>query len=147
MSESASREKSAAGRWVLIVLLVGLVVGLALSETISVPQAPRPGGPGSPPPPPQQHQFSQVMLLLSTVSLALLAALLVVYGRIYRSTRAPYVLGLFVFLLALLFESLLSSPLLFTAFGVGPGGVSGFLAVGQLLMSAALAIFLYLSLQ
>jgi hypothetical protein len=87
------------------------------------------------------------MVVLSTVSIAFLLALLVVYGRTYRTTGAPYVLGLFVFLLVLLLETVLNSPLLFTAFGVAPGGVSRFLAFGQLLMSVALGIFLYLSLQ
>jgi hypothetical protein len=125
---------------------VGFLVGLALSAVVTVPQGPPPSGPGAPPPP--APESSKVMLVLSTVSIALLLALLVVYGRTYRTTRAPYVLGLFVFLFVLLLESVLNSPILFSAFGVGPGnGLGRLLAFGQALMCAALALFLYLSLQ
>jgi uncharacterized membrane protein YedE/YeeE len=152
MGASVERAKSwDAGRWVLIVLLVGLVVGLVLALVAPTPPAPGPPGPGGGGPggPGQgSPSSSRPTLVLSTVSLALLVALLVVYGRTYRTTRAPYVLGLVLFLFVLLVQGILSSPLVFSAVGVGPGsGLGRLLEVAQFLMCAALALFLYLSLQ
>jgi hypothetical protein len=131
--------------WVLIIVGVGLALGAVLAWTVHVPPNPALGAPMGPPPPPVA--VTQANVLFSTVALVLLAALLGVYARIYRTTRAPYVLGLLVFLGALVCETALNSPLLFTAFGLGPGNLGRFLALSDLLFSAGLAIFLYLSLQ
>ncbi len=139
------RSFGSAGVWVLLVVVVGVGLGTLLALTLPGPPAGPPSGPGAGPIPP--HALNVAMVVLSSVSIALLLALLVVYGRTYRTTRAPFVLGLWVFLLALLLESILSSPLLFTAFGVGPGSLGRFLTFGQLLMCVALTIFLYLSLE
>jgi hypothetical protein len=144
MAAESGRDMWHAGRWMIVVLGVGLLVGLALAFTVHVPAGPPPG-PGAPPVP--STTIAQLALVLSTLNLALLVALLVVYGRTYRTTRAPFMLGLWVFLLALLLENVLISPLLFTAFGAGPGGLGRFLTVGQFLMSVALSVFLYLSLE
>ena len=144
MAEAKEHGGSRASRWVLLVLGVGLLVGLALAFVVRVPVGPS-AGPGGPP----AHPASVVQraLVLSTVNVALLGALLVVYSRTYRSTHAPFVLGLEVFLLALLLANVLNSPLLFAAFHVGPGALGPLLLFGQLLMAVALATFLYLSLE
>jgi|HubBroStandDraft_4_1064222.scaffolds.fasta_scaffold858250_2 hypothetical protein len=149
MDEPRDAVGSRAALWVLAVIVIGLVVGLALALLVPVPAGPGapPRQPGSPPPPPGAQPFAQAMVVLSSVSIAELLALLVVYGRTYRTTQAPYMLGLFVFLLALLMETLLTSPFLLIAFGTGPGSLGRFLALGQLLMAVALGIFLYLSVQ
>lgn len=130
--------------WVFIVLAIGLGAGAVLAFTLHVPPNVGPGHPGPPPPP---AAVTRTTVLLSTLSMVLVLALVVVYARSYRTTRAPYVLGLLVFLAALFGETLLNSPLLFTAFGLGPGNLGRFLAWSYLLMSAGLSIFLYLSLQ
>jgi hypothetical protein len=70
-----------------------------------------------------------------------------VYARNYWATRAAYTLGLTVFLAVLFVESAVNSPLLMGAFGLAPGFLGRFLTIGGLLMSIALSIFLYLSLQ
>ena len=62
-------------------------------------------------------------------------------------SHASFVFGLLVILVALLLENILNSPLLFTAFNAGPGGLGRFLTIGQFLMAVALAVFLYLSLE
>jgi hypothetical protein len=131
--------------WVLIVVAVGLALGAALALTVHVPPNTGPGGPPQPPPP--SVAATQLDVLLSTLTMVLVVSLLVVYGRIYRATRAPYVLGLLVVLGALFLGTVLNSPLLFTAFQLGPGDLGRFLAISDLLMSAGLATFLYLSLQ
>jgi hypothetical protein len=145
MSEQAKARPWNAAVWVLVVLAIGLVIGVGLALTVHVPQNPGPPGPPGPAPPP--IAVTQTSVVLSTVCLVLLGALVVVYGRIFRATRAPYVLGLLVFLVVLLFTTAVNSPLLFTAFGIGPGNLGRFLALGELLLGAALSIFLYLSLQ
>jgi hypothetical protein len=145
MSEPTGRHSWSAAVWVLIVLVVGLVVGAGLAISVHVPQNPGPPGPPGPAPPPVA--VTQTSVLLSTVCLTLLAALVLVYGRNYLATRAPYVLGLLIFLTVLFVTTAVNSPLLFTAFGIGPGNLGRFLVVSELLLSAALSIFLYLSLQ
>jgi len=144
MNEGAKGHPWSAGVWVLIVLLVGLLLGAGLAFAVHVPpNSGPPGPPGSSPPP---IAVTQTVVVLSTLSLVLLAALILVYGRIYRDTRAPYTLGLLAFLAVLLLQTAVNSPLVFTAFGLGPGSLGRFLALGDLLMSAALTLFLYLSL-
>lgn len=131
--------------WVLVVLAIGLGAGTVLALAVHVPANPPMPGSGVPPPPPVA--VTQAVVLFSTLSVVLVAALLVVYGRIYRATGAPYVLGLLVVLGAVLCGTVLNSPILFTAFHLGPGNLGRFLALSDLLLSAGLAIFLYLSLQ
>ncbi len=142
------KEKGSSGRaaiWVLGVIAIGLGAGAALALTVHVPPN-TPGG-GPPPPPPPPTVVTQLTVLLSTLSVVLVVALVVVYGRIYGATRAPYVLGLLAFLSAVLLGLVLNSPLLFTVFHLGPGNLGRFLALSDLLMSFGLAVFLYLSLQ
>jgi hypothetical protein len=145
MEEKGSGRTWSAANWVLIVVVIGLALGTALALTVHVPQASPPAGPPGAPPPPTA--VTQANVLLSTLCLVLLASLLAVYVRSYLATRAPYVLGLVIFLVALFFETALNSPLLFTAFGLGPGSLGRFLALSDLVLSGALSIFLYLSLQ
>lgn len=144
MEAEGERGSARSVGWMLLVVLVGLAVGVLLAYTVPLPPG-GPSGPGGPPIP--NSTVTRGMIVLSTLSMALLVALLVVYGRTYRNTRAPFILGLWVFLVALLLETVLTSPLLFIAFGAGPGGLGRFLTFGQLLMCVALGIFLYLSLE
>ena len=128
--------------WVGIVLAVGLAAGAVLGWLLPVPHG---AGPPSPPPPPAWS--TRLGVTISTLDLVLLLSLLVVYVRSYLRTRAPYTLGLAVFLGVLFVESAVSSPLLFSAFGLSPGPLGRFLDAGGILLSAALGLFLYLSLQ
>lgn len=145
MEEKKKGSSWNAAIWVLVVVAIGLALGGGLALSVHVP--PNAGPPGPPAPQPPPLAVTQANVLFSTLGMVLLAALLVVYGRIYRTTRAPYVLGLLVVLGALFCGTLLNSPLLFTAFGLGPGNLGRFLALSDLLLSAGLSIFLYLSLQ
>lgn len=140
MGEQHQRPMWNAAVWVLIVVSIGVALGAVVALTVRVP-----AGPPMPPPPPAA--VAQLAVLLSVVCLALLTALVVVYVRNYRVTRAPYVLGVLVFLAALLFETALNSPLAFAAFGLGPGSLGRFLVASELVMAVALSIFLYLTLQ
>lgn len=142
MNETDQGRAWGAGSWVLLVAAIGLLAGVALAFVLPIPQGPV--QPGAPPPSPW---IAQLGVISSALSLSLLAALLWVYARSLRTTRAPYLLGLVVFLVVLLIETAVSSPFFLFAFGLGPGALGRFLTLGGFLMSAALAIFLYLTLQ
>lgn len=137
---------------VLLIVAVGLIAGVVLfaaEPSVVPPSLPQcPPGPGCPMSAPSSgFGYVQAAVILSTLAMALLAALFVVYARTYRETRAPFILGLLFFLLALLLETVLTSPFVFTGLGLPPGRLAPYLTFGQLFMDAALAIFLYLSLQ
>lgn len=127
--------------WTLTVILIALFAGILLALI------PRPDRPGPGPGPGAFQTFDDLVVILSTIGMALLAALLVVYAKTYADTRAWSALGLFFVLVALLFEAALSSPLLIGAFGHPLGGLGPFLLVSSAFRTVALAVFLYLSLQ
>lgn len=142
---------------VLLIVVIGAVAGVVLATAapavvppLSCPPPPSPNAPVVPCPASPQNTGSgyvQAEVVLSTLAMLLLVALLVVYVRTYRDTRAPFMIGLVLFLLALLVETVLTSPFIYTGLGFPPGKLAPFLTIGQLFMDAALAIFLYLSLQ
>jgi hypothetical protein len=96
-------------------------------------------------------------VILSTVGMALLVALLVVYSRTYLQTRANFILGLVVVLFALLFQAILTNPV-YLSFAEPyptfpnplrraslPPGFSS--PIADIFMIIAYAVFLYLSLE
>ncbi|MGI0055264.1 MAG: hypothetical protein ACREB9_00365 [Thermoplasmata archaeon] len=142
VKESPSEKSWSAEIWLTIVVAIGVAAGAILALALRLPPGLYP--PGTPPLPPW---VAQIGVIFSTLSLVLLLALLSVYVRSYRTTRAPYLLGLVIFLVVLFVEITINSPLVLTGFGLGPGILGRFFALGGILMSAALSILLYLSLQ
>ncbi len=139
-------KKSTAGKlWVVVVLLLGLVAGVLLSDLATLPEESREpffrGVPVFNPDP-----SIRLHIVLTTVQVALMLSLVIVYLRIYSETRANFALGLVIVLSALLLQTLLSYPLVLGTGGVilVPGVLStlaDFFAVG------AYTVFLYLSLE
>jgi hypothetical protein len=129
--------------WVLLTLAAGIAGGLLMSALSPAPLLE--------PRPPREFfrlaSHSDVDMLLSSVGIALLAALLIVYVRTYRQTGANFVMGLVFVLLALLVQSAVSSPMLIGVFGHPLGPLASFFLVADVFKSAAFALFLYLSLQ
>jgi hypothetical protein len=126
--------------WVPFVLAVGIVVGLIASYLAPSPFVPFRFGP---------DQFREVLtwhILLSTVSIALLVALFLVYFRIYAQTGARFALGIMVVLFALLIQQLFQYPLLLGLAGPFPVGQGLYLSFADLFTIVAYTIFLYLSL-
>jgi hypothetical protein len=76
-----------------------------------------------------------------------LVALVVVYVKMYRETKANFSLGLVIMLGALLLHSLISYPLLLVREGQIPIGPGEFLSTADIFMVVAYAVFLYLSLE
>jgi hypothetical protein len=142
---SPRRTNRGAGVWVPVTVVAGLLLGIV--EVLSWPIHPGPAGghgPGGPMAPPAAVEFFAVF---SAIDVALLVALVVVYARTFRETRAQFALGLLVFLLVLLFEAFASSPFVFALFGLQPGNLGPFLLLGAILEMVALVIFLALSLE
>jgi hypothetical protein len=140
--------------WVPIVLAIGFVAGEVLSYETAIPQFPGGGGPFCFTchfhPFPSNPLFGY-HVLLTTVEVALLVALVVVYGRMYVETKANFALGLVVVLIALLAQALLSYPILQGLIGpLYPG--SGYSSEAVDILAAdifticAYTVFLYLSL-
>ena len=127
-------------------LLIGVLAGVALSAAPLPVRMPAGSGHG-----PgwgfQLETATDYDVILSTVGIALLVALLVLYGKVYGETRARFILGLVVVLLAFLLESVLSSPLIYGSFGEATGDLGTFLALADVFKLVALTVFLYLGLE
>ncbi len=127
----------------MIVLALGISFGAVLSLFAQV----RFIGPGRPPPFAVIEPVLTARVILSTTSVALLLALVVVYLRIYAETKANFAAGIVVLLSALLLHSLISYPLLVVRMGDIATGAGEFLSTADIFMVVAYAIFLYLSLE
>ncbi len=130
--------------WVFLVVAIGAGIGgiLWVSHPLTAMAGPPPpGGPAG------STNLGRVAGVASLVDLALLVALIVVYVRTYRDTKARFALGLVLFLLALTVQTATSSLPLIRALGFGFGALGGFFLVSAVFESLALAIFLYLSLE
>lgn len=135
--------------WVPIVLLVGLVAGelISLAVTTETPQYRFGGGP-----PFFFHNFPtdplfQFHIVLTTINVALLVSLVVVYGKMYTETRANFALGLVVVLFALLVQAVLTYPIFDSLIGpptIEPGLSS---LAADVFTICAYTLFLYLSLE
>lgn len=112
MNTEKAPKKGPSKLWLPIVLLVGLVSGLLLYFWSSLNTyyyfgfQRVPFQPGFGP-----ETFGELHIILSTVSISLLIALLVVYGRTYLQTKANFMFGLLVVLFALLLQALTTFPI------------------------------------
>ena len=143
MQKSERRGAGGARMWVPVVLVAGVVAGILLSALPTSQTLPPGHGHG------WGFRFTtpeDADVILSTVSIALLVALLVVYLRIYRETKAGFSLGLAAVFFTLLLESVLTSPLVYGAFGQTSDGLGTFLLIADVLKIAAFTALLYLSL-
>ncbi|MDH2900057.1 MAG: hypothetical protein PXY39_03725 [archaeon] len=138
--------------WVIIVLLIGAIVGI-ISFLLIAPHLVLRGGPltffGAPLKIDELFTFIAEHIILSTVSIALLVSLVFVYARIYGQTKANFALGIFIVLLALLLDEILTYPILqlFTS-GLSTTDLYYSLpTLGDVLTILAYSVFLYLSLQ
>jgi hypothetical protein len=138
------QKRSVAGKlWVPVVVIVGTILGIAsykiATELSGFPHFNRFGQPFGP------DVYLEFHIIFSTVGIALLVALIVVYARTYLQTRANFILGLLVVLFALLLQSLLTYPVLLeleTGFAI-----EVFSPVADVFTIIAYTVFLYLSLE
>ena len=80
------------------------------------------------------------------MEVALLVALVVIYGRMYLETSANFALGLVFVLVALLVQTLLSNPVLEDLVGQVPIGPGYSTPAADIFTMFAYTVFLYLSL-
>jgi len=85
--------------------------------------------------------------VFSTINMALLIILLLVYVDIYRKTRSEFTVGLIIFSVILFLYALTSNPLVMWAFGFRPFGLGPFALLPELFTFAALIVLLYLSIR
>jgi magnesium-transporting ATPase (P-type) len=155
----SEKKRNTSKLWLPAVIAIGYLIGV-LSYLAVMPELIQQPFAG------EFDTFLEFHIILSTIGMSLLVALVVVYARIYSQTRAKFVLGLLVILVALLLQSVFNYPVF-----VGmmepppfPGGwqgpelhffanfnppfPSGFSSpISDIFMIVAYAIFLYLSLE
>ena len=132
--------------FVPLLILVGAILGLVPALNLER-EFPRNGFPPIPGFGYGPFEYLQYHVVLSTVSLVLLLALIVVYSRSYIQTRANFMLGLLVVLFALLLEGMLRSPLLHL-YLTGTVEIDAFYSpVSDVFTIIAYSVFLYLSLE
>lgn len=81
-----------------------------------------------------------LMVGINLVSIGLLLALLIIFVGTWRKTKAPFTLGLVIFVGVLLLEDLVRVRRIF-----GVGGGPGLVLLPEVLELAALAVLLYLA--
>lgn len=125
-----------------LVLVVGITVGVLLSVIVPVPYGPGPFGFSN-----ELRTLLIIHTVLSTVSVALLVAIVFVYLRIYSETGARFALGILVVMFALLLQSLFQYPLFLGHVGSFSLGFGPYLSSADVFTIAAYTILLYLSLE
>lgn len=143
---AAAPKKSAVGKlWVVVALLAGIVAGVLLAGLATLPEESR--NPFfrrvpvfNPDPSIRLH------IILTTVEVALMVSLVIVYLKVYSETRAKFALGLVAVLSALLLQTVFSYPLVLGTEGVilVPGPLT---TLADFLTIGAYTVFLYLSLE
>ena len=126
-----------------LVIAIGIFVGVTFSYLVPLPY-------GVGPLAFFVNQIRNLLILdmvMSTVSISLLIALVVVYLRIYAKTGANFALGILVVMFALLLQALFRYPLVLAFVGRIEFQSVSFLTVADIFSIAAYSIFLYLSLE
>ena len=128
--------------WVPVVIFIGTLIGILsyelASESAEFPHFGSRFGP---------DLWLEFHVIFSTIGMALLVALILVYARTYLQTKANFILGLLVVLFALLLQALLTYPV-FLELEVAPGFVIAFFSpVADVFTIIAYTVFLYLSLE
>lgn len=83
--------------------------------------------------------------IISTINIALLAILILIYVDIYLRTRSPFTIGLVIFAFVFLVRDLTSSPFITSMYGFRAYGLGPFAFLPSLFELVALSVLLYLS--
>jgi hypothetical protein len=97
---------------------------------------------------PGDYQYFYVAnAIISTINIALLAILALIYVSIYIKTRSQFTIGLIIFALVFLVQNVTSSPFITSPFGFRAYGLGPFAFLPGLFEFVALTILLYLSIK
>jgi len=143
---AAEPKHSTVGKlWVVVVLLVGLIAGILVSDLATLPAGSRTGI-GRLFPQFNPDPSIRLHIVLTTVEVTMLVALVVVYVKVYSETRARFALGLVAVLSALFLQTIFSYPLILGTQGIIliPGKLT---TLADFLTLGAYTVFLYLSLE
>lgn len=91
--------------------------------------------------------FYAAYTIISTINIALLVILTLIYISIYLKTRSQFTIGLIIFALVFLVKDLTSSPLITSLLGFRAYGLGPFELLPGLFECFALSILLYLSIK
>jgi len=89
--------------------------------------------------------FYAAYTVLSTINIALLVVVTLIYIDVYIKTRSQFTIGLVIFALVFLVKDVTSSPLVISYFRFRPYGLGPFEFLPGLFEFFALTILLYLS--
>ena len=133
-------------------LIFAILVVVAIFATFWVITQSRPQFPGfqqrgTPPNfiPGDLEFFYAAYTILSTINIALLVVLTLIYIDIYNKTRSPFTIGLIIFASVFLMKDVTSSPLVISLFRFRAYGLGPFEFLPGLFEFFALSILLYLS--
>jgi hypothetical protein len=104
---------------------------------------PPPGGPI----PGDFQYFYFANTIISTINIALLAILVIIYYNIYIKTRSQFTVGLIIFALVFLVQNVTSNPFIASPFGFRAYGLGPFEFLPSMFEFIALTILLYLSIR
>jgi len=83
--------------------------------------------------------------IISTINIALLAILAIIYVNIYIKTRSQFTIGLIIFALVFLVQNVTLSPFISAPFGFRAYGLGPFAFLPSMFEFVALTVLLYLS--
>jgi len=89
--------------------------------------------------------YYTVKMVVSSINVTLMTILLITYVSLYKKTKSEFTLGLMIFSIVLLFNTLTSNPLLHWVFGFSAFGLGPFAMLPDLFTLVALVILLYLT--
>jgi len=138
--------------WLLLILLLILAVTAILAATWAASTFWYPRFPWRqrerPPFIPGDIEFFYIAkTVVSTINIALLIFLLLIYANIYRKTRAEFTIGLIIFSATLLLYAIASNPIIISIFGFRMFGLGPFALLPDLFTFAALIVLIYLSIK
>jgi hypothetical protein len=89
--------------------------------------------------------FYTVQTVVSSVNVALLIILLIIYIDIFRKTKSEFTIGLLIFSMVLLLYALFSNPIIHWLFGFRSYGLGPFAMLPHIFTFVALTVLLYLT--
>lgn len=130
-----------------ILILVGLMAAFWAAATLYAPLEVRL--------PPGTHHlirydfefFYFAHAIISTINVALLIILLIMFISVYRKTKSEFSFGLIIFGFAFLLKDIVSSPFMVSVFSFYASGLGPFIVLPDIFEFAALTALLYLNIK
>jgi len=126
--------------WTIVgtLIVVGLVTAILATMF---------GYPLPPEAPPASALFQTLSTVLGALNITILIILLITYVGIYRKTKSEFTIGLIVFSILLLMQSISSLPFFIRVFGFQGVWLGPFLLFPPLFIFIALLVLLYLTIK